>query len=186
MENTDKKEAISSMGDDNTLSGAENKIKSITTHEEGYIFDRNGNLINHTISDSKSNINPPTHFIENNIFTHNHPSGVCTPSLTDVVSIVKHNGYELRVVVTDDRFISLTRPEGGWDNEMVTAMQKARLNSQSLNIRADIIKRKSIEYQNGDILGAEQKRKYFIENTMNDWLKENAKNYGAVFKEGRL
>ena len=66
-------------------------------YEVGHIINKKGELI-HRENGNERSVSPPPALIKNNIFTHNHPSGLCSFSLQDVLFFIAHDGYEMRVV----------------------------------------------------------------------------------------
>jgi hypothetical protein len=162
------------------LYGAEQSIKD-KTHEEGFIISSNGDVINHTIG-GKSNVSPPVRLVKNNVFTHNHPSGTCSLSLNDIRAIIRTDGQELRVVTSDGRFASLSRPKTGWNINLTEDMEKAGLGKSKLFLQADGIA--ISRYGHGNYSKAQVME--IGENLINDWLRTNANNYDAVFREGLI
>jgi len=162
-----------------TLRQSETAIKDLL-HEAGNIISQNGKLL-HTEIGKKSSVNPPANLIKDNIFTHNHPSGTCAFSLNDIKKIINNNGYEIRTVTSDGRFVSLIRGSDGWDSMIIEDMVKDGLSSIELFKAADS--------QAKQKYGQDRTRKqvaHTMEEIMNDWLRKNALKYGAIFKEGKV
>ena len=162
-----------------TLHTQELAIKDLG-HEEGVIVGTNGDIIHHEKGQAHS-VAPPPELIKDNIFTHNHPSGTCAFSLSDVKSIISGDGYEVRTVTSDGRFVSLARGASGWDSALGDDMAKAGLNDSGLFMKAD--NRAKSKYGHGRTA---RQRRQEIEAIMNGWLRDNAEKYGYVFTEGKI
>jgi hypothetical protein len=166
------------MTDAKTLREAEEQISKITTHEEGYIIDQNGDVIIHVLG-KKSSILPPPELVRNNIFTHNHPSGMCALSLSDVKTIIEYNGLEVRAVTPTGRYVSLKRGNAGWNPKLGEDMGKDGFADWKLLLKANLEAAKKY--------GKDKTARHvnqMAEIITNNWLRENAPKYGAEFKEG--
>jgi hypothetical protein len=169
---------MSGMKLETVINDAENKIKGLTDREEGFVISRDGEILNHTIG-NRSGVSPPRELIADNIFTHNHPTGAAAFSLNDITSFVRENGYEIRVTTSDGRFVSLTRGADGWDSKMVEDIARTGLGNVKM-------KSESKAYKKYGRNATHQQKIKIMEEMSNNWVREIAEKYGAIFKEGKL
>jgi hypothetical protein len=162
-----------------TLRKAETAIKDLD-HEEGAIVGLDGRLVK-TVKGEKTHIKPPVELLKDNIFTHNHPNNACAPSANDVINIIKYDGYGVRAVTRDGRFVYLRKGGGELNTELGIDMLKNRLDNGSIKIRADAQARQKY--------GPKATREKIIremENIINTWLIDNAHKYGYIFTQGKI
>jgi hypothetical protein len=163
-----------------TLREAEEQISKIITHEEGYITDQDGDVIKHIIGE-RSSVSPPPELVKDNIFTHNHPSGMCALSLGDVKAIISYDGLEVRAVTFAGKYASLKRGNTGWNPKLGEDMEKAGFTDLQLLLRANLEATK--KYGKDKTARHVNQMAEIITNT---WLRENVSKYGAEFKEGTI
>lgn len=168
-----------------TLHAQEEAIKNLD-YERGVIVDMKGTVIN-TTEGRTGSVAPPAHLIKDSIFTHNHPSGGCALSLDDVRSIIADDGYEVRAVTRDGRFVSLKKGAGKIDTTLGESMQKAGLNGSTLLMKAE----RNIMQKYGPKARYQDKSWSFkvrmeAEAIVNRWLADNAPKYGYVFTQGKI
>jgi hypothetical protein len=157
-----------------TLHTAEMSIKDLVDHEEAMIIGRNGEVLAHQKGE-KSSVNPPPELIKGNIVTHNHPGGVCTFSVEDIEHIIKYDGYELRAVTRDGRFVSIKKGSGEIDTSFYDeykAWRKEEFNS--------ILAKKLGSNFTIEILAKE------TENLVYSWMRDNAPKFGYIFTHGNI
>jgi len=87
-----------------TIYTSEMAIKNLN-YECGHIINHSGELL-HVEHGKAHSVNPPVELIKDNIFTHNHPSGGCMLTVSDIRETIKRDGYEVRAVTRDGRFVS--------------------------------------------------------------------------------
>jgi len=171
-----------------TLRIIEAEIKEVSDHEEGAIVGKDGGIVWRGSSDGRS-VTPPVALLKNNIFTHNHPSGGCALSIADIEAIIALDGYEVRAVTQDGRFVSFKKGTGEISSEIVHDMRVAKLTNDGLKIYAEA---KAIERYGWDTYRAMPKAKQnlirvpYVEQRANTWMRENAHKYGYLFTEGKI
>ena len=92
----------------------------------------NGNHI-HYAGNSANEVTLPQehrHLLKDSVYTHNHPTGTNSLSVTDVNTAVHHNIAEMRAVAhnrnDNKRYVmSLGRPKSGWRPDMVAEYNQA-------------------------------------------------------------
>jgi len=161
------------------LRKAESEIKNNTDCEIGVVIDRSGNEIYRGYGQKGSVATPPDELVKNNIFTHNHPSGNCAFSGSDIYNIIKQDGYELRAVTSDGRYVSLKRNTDVWDANIVSGF--GEVSGYKLFVKAS---RLAQEKYMGQVTTAQINKE--AENLVNDWLRNNAAKYGCTFTEGMV
>jgi len=172
-----------------TLHTVEAEIKEVTDHEEGVIVGKDGTVVWRGSGGRSSITNMPFERLKDNIFTHNHPSGGCAFSLNDIETIIANDGYEVRAVTQDGRFVSFKKSEGEVSSEIVRDMRVAGLTNKESLLYAE---RKVTEKYGRDTYRTMSKEKQtramvpYIEAQMNSWMRENTHKYGYIFTEGRL
>jgi len=160
-----------------TIRRVESEIKDNTDYEIGVVIDRGGNEIYRGYGQKGNVAAPPDELVKNNIFTHNHPSGNCAFSSSDIYNIVKQDGYELRAVTSDGRYVSLKRNTDVWDANIVGGFSD--VSGYKLFVRASRLAQ--IKYMGQATTSQINKE---AENLVNEWLRNNATKYGCIFTEG--
>jgi hypothetical protein len=164
-----------------TLHNVETKIKDLSNREDGVIIDRNGRII-HVERGGEHSVNPPAALIKDNIFTHNHPSGGAALSFDDIQSIINDDGFAVRAVTSDGRFVDFRKGSGALDKGIIDAMKNERFNSNAqLFLKAQ---RKAWEIHGRN--ATNQQVFTVAENLINEWLIDNAHKFGYVFTQGRI
>lgn len=162
------------------LAIVENEIKS-RDYEIGVVIGRNG-LILHTVDGQEHSVDIPSSLVKGNVFTHNHPGGICAFSQGDVLRFIADEGYELRVVTRDGRFVSLKEenslPLGA---SLAEALYEADFTNQNLYKQADLRAINKYGRGNYSIKQINEETEIII----NTWFHNNAMNYGYNFAEGR-
>jgi hypothetical protein len=162
-----------------TLHKSEMSIKNLD-HENCVIISRNGKVLHTEIGGSNS-VSPPAHLIKDNIFTHNHPSGGCAFSLEDIKSIVDLDGYEMRAVTSDGRFVSLAKGSGEVNKDIAQDFKNEVPSGVKLFLSAD--KEAIRTYGRGR---THKNVMDEMENIVNEWLRKNTQKYGYIFTEGEI
>jgi len=172
-----------------TLRTVEAEIKDATDHEEGVIVGKDGSVIWRGMGGRSSITNMPFERLKDNIFTHNHPSGGCAFSLNDIETIIANDGYEVRAVTQDGRFVSFKKGAGEVSSEIARDMRGAGLTTKDTLLYAE---RMVMEKYGRDTYRAMSKETQtrammpYIEAQTNSWMRENTHKYGYIFTEGRL
>jgi len=171
-----------------TLSAVEAEIKEDTGHEEGVIVGRDGEIVWRGGGGGQS-VNPPAEKVKGNIFTHNHPSGGCAFSINDIERFITDDGYEVRAVTRDGRFVSIKKGMGEVNREIAHDMRIAGLTfSDAVSVAED----KVIEKYGRDAYISMSRTMRtqvivpYIEEMVNSWMRKNASKYGYVFTEGLI
>jgi hypothetical protein len=160
-----------------TLLKVELEIKDSNGCEIGVVVDRNGKEI-YRVNGQKAEVEaPPDDLVKNNVFTHNHPSGNCAFSNNDIYNIVKQDGYELRAVTSDGRFVSLRKNANVWDANILSGFSK--VSGYRLFVKASQLAQIKHSGQATPIQINKE-----AENLVNEWLRNNAEKYGYIFTEG--
>ena len=159
------------------LHKAEMSIKDLD-HEEGDIIGLDGEHILHVIGKT-SEVAPPPELVKGNIFTHNHPSGGCALSANDVESIIKGDGYGVRAVTRDGRFVYLRKGNGELNTSLAIEMKKAGMGGTTALIKAG-----GIAMQKYGPKATTPQRLKELENMVNKWLLENAHKFGYIYTQG--
>jgi hypothetical protein len=160
-----------------TLRKSEMAIKDLD-YEVAHIIDTDGNLI-HVENGQRYEVDPPAALVKGNILTHNHPSGECFFSLDDIRLIIEEDGYELRAVTQDGRFVSFKKAAEATDTTIADNMENAELYGIKLFLSAD---KRAIS-----IYGINRTTEQLIkeaENIVNEWLTNNAPKHGYIFTQG--
>ena len=164
-----------------TLKEAELEIKD-RDYEVGVVVGRNGQILYKVVGKEHS-VDILSKIVKGNIFTHNHPGGICAFSQGDIVTFIADGGYELRVVTRDGRFISLKEklgiPSGA---DLAEAFIDAGFNNVNLYKIADL--RAMERYGRGNYRLKQINEE--SENIVNEWFRENAGKHGFDFTEGTL
>jgi len=163
-----------------TLHKVEMTIKDIEDHEEAYVIGLDGKIIRH-IKGIEHEVNVPPELTKGNIVTHNHPSGGCALSIGDVKDYIKNDGYGIRAVTSDGRYVYLRKGEGKLNKELVNDFEKEVPSGTKLILKG----------------GEQAMRKYGpkatnyqrfreAENIVNKWLFDNAHKYGYIYTQGGI
>ena len=164
-----------------TLHKFETSIKDIPDHEEGVIVGLDGRLILKKVG-KKSEVDLPSELIKGNIVTHNHPSGKCTLSIGDVCTIISDDGYKIRAVTRDGRFVSLEKGTGEIKTGLGEAMKKEFPSTNDLYKKAGTRVIEKYGRENYNLTTIEKE----VENLLNEWIRKNASEYGYIFREGLI
>jgi hypothetical protein len=161
-----------------TIHIVESEIKDNMDYEIGVVIDRSGNEIYRGYGQKGNVTAPPDDLVKNNIFTHNHPSGNCAFSGSDIYNIVKQDGYELRAVTSDGRFVSLKKNTDVWNADIVSGFSE--VSGYKLFVKAGQLAQIKYKGQATTIQICKE-----AEKLVNDWLRNNATKYDCIFTEGR-
>jgi hypothetical protein len=161
------------------LNEVEMKIKDLD-HEEGYVIGLDGKQIHHEVGGAHS-VAPPSEKVKGNIFTHNHPSGGASFSFNDIKSIIADDGFGVRAVTSEGKFVDFRKGTGELKTNIVEDMAKARLGTSNLMIDAGARAMRRF----GPKATVEQ-RLTIMNEIMNKWLVDNARKYGYIYTEGNL
>jgi len=160
-----------------TLRNVELSLATIHDREDGVVIGRDGSVLLYQRG-TVDKVSVDGRLIKDNIFTHNHHNGMCNLSVGDVVSFVKDGGYEVRVVTSDRRFVSLRRSDGKKNTSLGKDMKKMCTSGPFLNA---IKKQTLTKYGKPDF----DLQNIVLEEAMNDWLNNHASEYGYIFTQGR-
>jgi len=169
----DKNKAVES------LHIVESEIMGNRDYEIGVVIDRDGKELYRCDGQRGEVDAPPDDLVKNNTFTHNHPSGNCAFSGSDVYNIVKQDGYELRTVTFDGRFVSLKRISDVWDANILRGFRE--VSGYRLYVKASQVAQTK---HSGRATAAQISKT--AEDIVNAWFRDNAVKYGCVFSEGRV
>lgn len=163
-----------------TLHKVEESIKDLD-YEEGAIVRLDGKNI-WTGKGGRHSVDPPSNLVKDNIFTHNHPSGNCALSTGDVINIVKDDGYGVRAVTQDGRFVYLKKGGGElYGSKMAEDFRKEFPDDSTLFKKAaEEATRIHGRVRNTQLILNE------AENIVNKWFVDNAGKYGYVFTQGKI
>ena len=161
-----------------TLRAAEASIKGLN-YEVGVIVNKNGKVI-HVEHGEESSVSSSSRWVKGNTFTHNHPSGACALSLSDIRTMINMEGYEVRAVTVDGRFVSLKKGAGTINKGIVDAMKLAGLDGQKLYSTVNEI----CQTKYGNHGYSMKELTVEVEKFVNGWMHKNAKAYGYIFTEG--
>jgi hypothetical protein len=165
-----------------TLREEEISIKDLD-FETGVIIGRDGNVLQR-ISGEAHSVNVSSGAIKGNIFTHNHPGGICAFSAGDMTGLSVDELYELRAVTRDGRFVSL-RENSDVPRSASLADAFVRAGFGSDREVFNMAGRRAI-YKYG-VRGKDAKLwDIEAENLINEWLREHAAKYGYKFTEGNI
>jgi hypothetical protein len=165
-----------------TLRIEEAAIKDLDI-EAGVVVGRNGEVIQR-ISGAVHFVSVTPGIIKGNVFTHNHPGGICAFSEGDMIGLSVDEAYELRAVTRDGRFVSLREnsdiPRGA---SLADAFSNAGFGSNSKLL--SMAGRRAVDKYGARGRNAKQ-RNIEVENIINEWLREHAAKYGYEFAEGTI
>jgi hypothetical protein len=102
-------------------------------------------------------------------------------SFDDIKSIIADDGFGVRAVTSEGKFVDFRKGEGEVKTEIVKAMAKARLGNCNLMIDAGGKARR--------LYGPKVTHKQILDimnETMNKWLVDNAHKYGYIYTVGSL
>jgi hypothetical protein len=160
-----------------TLRKVELSLATIQGREDGVVVGRDGSVVLYQRGE-EGVVSVDGRLIRDNIFTHIHHNGMCNLSADDVISYIKDDGYEVRVVTPDRRFVSLRRGDGKKNTFLGEDMKRA---CSGKDFYAKIYRRALEKYESTD----EPLMNKELENMMNEWLSSNAFEYGYIFTQGR-
>jgi len=164
------------------LHKVESEIMVVKSHEIGVVVDRSGREV-YRKDGERSEVYIPPEYVRGNIVTHNHPSGECKLSDGDVERIITDDGYEIRAVTFNGRFVSLRRGADSWNADIIAGIKDVYCNGSALEF-----------YKKTNRLAVEKygsqatviHRKMVAEELVNGWFRENASKYGCIFTEGLI
>lgn len=165
-----------------TLHRVELEIKDVRSHEIGIVIDRSGREV-YRKDGERSEVYIPPEYVRGNIVTHNHPSGECKLSDGDVERIITDDGYEIRAITFDGRFVSLKRGTDGWNTGIIAGIKDVYCNGSALEFYKKTNRLAVEKYGNQTTV---IHRKRIAEELVNGWFRENAAKYGCVFTEGLI
>lgn len=165
-----------------TLHEYEMSIKDISDHEEGVIINLDGRFIHKEVSIKYSSIELPLDLVKDNIVTHNHTTGICAFTPGDVCGIIDADGYGIRAVTSDGRFVSLYKGNGELNKSLGREMLKEFPNNNVIFSKAE--RRAAVKFGRGNYSDKDVDNEAEI--MLNEWLKANALKFGYVFKRGLL
>jgi hypothetical protein len=160
-----------------TLRNVELSLATINDREDGVVVGRDGSVLLYQRG-TIDKVSIDGRLIKDNIFTHVHHNGMCNLSVGDVVSFIEDDGYEVRVITPDRRFVSLRRGDGKKNTSLGKDMKKVCMSEPFLN---EIKKRTLKKYGTPDF----DLQNILLEEAMNNWLSNHASEYGYIFKNGR-
>ena len=167
-----------------SLATAEGRIRNIDDHEEGYIMDEKGNIIDFQVGVAGSvAMKKP---FSDRIFTHNHPvHGHPNPfgqsfSGPDISIAMNYNAKEFRAVTKRYTF-SFKRPENGWGTKSeIARAEKVYKRIYNSTNRKD---KKYLESYSGDKASARRRMGYTFAHRVN---KEFAKQMGFSYTKMKI
>jgi len=165
-----------------TLHRVESEIKDVRSHEIGVVVDLGGKEV-YRKDGERSEVYIPPEYVCGNIVTHNHPSGECKLSDGDVERIIIDDGYEIRAVTFDGRFVSLKRGTDGWNADIIAGIKDVYCNGSTVEFYKKT-NRLAMEKYGSQVNIIHRKR--VAEELVNGWFRENAVKYGCVFTEGLI
>jgi len=160
-----------------TLRKVELSLATIHDREDGVVIGRDGRVVLHQ-KGTVEKVSVDGLLIKDNIFTHVHHNGMCNLSAGDVISFIEDDGYEVRVITPDRRFVSLRRGDGKKNTSLGKDMKKVCTSKPFLN---EIKKRTLLKYGKPDF----DLQNIVLVEVMNDWLRNHASEYGYIFTQGR-
>jgi len=160
-----------------TLRNVELSLATIHDREDGVVVGRDGSVVLYQRGE-EDKVSVDGLQIKDNIFTHIHHNGLCNLSADDVISYIKDDGYEVRVITPDRRFVSLRRGDGKKNKSLGEDMKSA---CSGKGFYAKIYMRTLEKHGSTD----ESLMNKELENMMNEWLSSNAFKYGYIFTQGR-
>jgi hypothetical protein len=161
-----------------TLRNVELLLATVQGREDGVAVGRDGTVLLYQRGEEDA-VSVDGRLIKDNIFTHLHHNGMCNLSDADIISFIKDDGYEVRVVTPDGRFVSLKRGNGVINTSLGEDMLKACRDRKFVR---EIIRRTKEKYGSSEDDSLINKE---LENAMNEWLSNNAVKYGYIFTKGR-
>jgi hypothetical protein len=161
-----------------TLRRVELSLATIQDREDGVVVGRDGSVVLYQRG-TVDKVSVDGRLIKDNIFTHVHHNGMCNLSAEDVISFIVDDGYEVRVVTSDGRFVSLSKGKGVRN----TLLGRDMLNACRDKKFTDEVTRRTKE-KHGKVADLSIMNKE-LENMMNEWLNNNAVEYGYIFTQGR-
>ncbi|MCL2182526.1 MAG: hypothetical protein FWB85_03535 [Chitinispirillia bacterium] len=162
-----------------TLHRVESEIKEVRSHEIGVVIDRSGREI-YRVDGWENSVGISSGCVKNRIVTHNHPADDCMLSYKDVESTVKGDAYEVRVVVSNGRFVSLKKNAETWDDNILIGLNNAYCCGSGLKFFERAERAARIKH-GGKITNLQIKKE--AENIINEWFRVNAAKYNCLFKE---
>jgi len=165
-----------------TLHRIESEIKDVRSHEIGVVIDRNGKEV-YRKDGERSEVYIPPEYVRGNIVTHNHPSGECKLSDGDVERIIIDDGYEIRAVTFDGRFVSLKRDTNDWNADIIAEIKDVYCNGSTVEFYKKT-NRLAVEKYGSQVTVIHRRR--IAEELVNGWFRENATKYGCIFTEGLI
>ena len=166
---------------DATLHDIEEQRRGLD-HEVGTIIDRQGNIINVTDGQEHS-VSPPEDLLEDNIFTHNHPSGGIF-SAGDLEAMIGDKLLELRASTPQGTYYSLRRI--GAVPENMEFMQEYKKNCSFVKASNAV----EADLKSGKLTRAEVEKRGiqlytdYMAKLGDDFLTENAAKYGYIYTKG--
>jgi hypothetical protein len=160
--------------------GSKKEIGTIISHEGTVLKEINGESHSVDVQNEDKNL------FKNNIFTHNHPMGG-NFSTEDINSFLEYDLYELRASTDSGVVYSIRKGNDkvdsiGFAKAFTQANPKGYTNcSQRLqnDIKSGKIDINSLPYNERGMYATLKAG----DRNMDDWLKENAKKYGFVYKK---
>jgi SPP1 gp7 family putative phage head morphogenesis protein len=174
---------------ESVLHEKELELSKLIDHEEGVTIDRNTGVVLQHVKGETNSVSPDDSLIKNNIFTHNHSSGNCSFSLNDIRSIINDDGFEVRAVTSDGRFVSFAKGPDALDKTIVDAMISEGLGDAGLYKKAGQSVIDKVGWSQYKKMASRERKKLIdseIENIVNTWFRENSSKYGYVFTEGSI
>ena len=162
-----------------TLHEAEMSIRSLN-YETGVIASRSGQVL-YAVKGDKNSVALPVDLIKDNIVTHNHPRGICAFSIADIRAITVRDGYEMRAVTGDARFVSLAQGTGTLNKSIADEMKKDGLGGMALTASA-----KAQALKKYGLKATTQQIEKEMEDIVNAWFQANAAKFGYIFTRGNI
>jgi len=169
----------------NSLHSVE-KAKCDSAYEQGTLLSPNGLIIReyHGETHSISIDEAERPLFKGNVFTHNHPSGR-TFTVKDINSFVNDELYEARTITPQGTYFSIKRGTGEVNCSIGRVMQEEKVGSYveaAKKLQAQIIE------NDLDLSGADYETKLFdiMSEDVDNWLTENAADFGCIYTKGEI
>ncbi|MDR1669292.1 MAG: hypothetical protein LBR76_04970 [Oscillospiraceae bacterium] len=151
-------------------------------YEVGTLISRNGVVLKeyhggaHYISTPEADLP----LFEGNIFTHNHPSGRCFTQ-EDILRFIRDRLREVRVSTPKGIVFSLKEGEGEINRSIANVMKEENIGSYIH--AAHLMNERQL-----DLTGTEYQVKLFdiMGNEVDEWLTQNAQEFGYIYSKGEL
>ena len=157
-------------------------------HEEAAFINKDGKVLHKAVGKNHE-VDFPLSFVKNNISTHNHPTDYhpiagTAFSVGDIDTFIKGDGYRVRAITRKGHFVQLERGTGKLDKTLAEAMIKEGFDDTNILIKRG----QERAFKNGGSAAAIDRNKVMKEiiDLRNEWMAENAPNYGYIFTKGEI